>query len=97
MHTSDDYRIGATLPGVPGLVMGRTRNLSFGFTYGFMDMVDYFLEECRDGACRRETDFEPLRVRTETIARKGEKPLAITIRENDLAVIQMATVQFPKS
>jgi penicillin amidase len=88
MHTSDDYRIGATLPGVPGLVMGRTRNLSFGFTYGFMDMVDYFLEECRDGACRRETDFEPLRVRTETIARKGEKPLAITIRENDLGVLE---------
>ncbi len=48
MHTADDYRIGATMPGVPGLVMGRTRHLSFGFTYGFMDMVDYFIEECRD-------------------------------------------------
>jgi penicillin amidase len=88
MHTSDDYRLGATMPGVPGLVMGRTRNLSFGFTYGFMDMVDFFLEECRDGACRRDGGFELLRVRTETIARKGEKPLSITIRENDLGVLE---------
>ena len=27
--------------------MGRTRRLSFGFTYGFMDMVDFFIEDCR--------------------------------------------------
>ena len=88
MHTGDDYRMGATMPGVPGLVMGRTSSLSFGFTYGFMDMVDYFLEDCRDGGCRREGGFEPLRVRTETIARKGEEPLRITIRENDLGVLE---------
>jgi len=88
MHTRDDYRMGATMPGIPGLVMGRTSSLSFGFTYGFMDMVDYFLEDCRDGGCRREGGFEPLRVRTETIARKGEEPLRITIRENDLGVLE---------
>ena len=88
MHTANDYRMGATMPGIPGLVMGRTADLSFGFTYGFMDMVDYFLEDCRDGACRREAGFEPLRVRTETIARKGEEPLRITIRENDLGVLE---------
>lgn len=88
MHTRDDYRMGATMPGVPGLVMGRTSSLSFGFTYGFMDMVDYFLEDCRDGSCRREGGFEPLLVRTETIARKGEDPLRITIRENDLGVLE---------
>ncbi len=88
MYTPDDYRMGATMPGVPGLVMGRTSSLSYGFTYGFMDMVDYFLEECRDGACRRQEGFEPLRVRTETIARKGERPLSITVRETDLGVLE---------
>jgi penicillin amidase len=88
MHTADDYRMGATMPGIPGLVMGRTGNVSFGFTYGFMDMVDYFLEECRAGACRREGGFEPLQERTETIVRKGEDPLSITIRENDLGVLE---------
>ncbi len=88
MHTADDYRIGATMPGVPGLVMGRTRNLSFGFTYGFMDMVDFFIEECRGGACRRENGFRPLEVRTETILRKHAEPLEITVRENELGVLE---------
>ena len=88
METRDDYRLGATMPGIPGLIMGRTRNLSFGFTYGFMDMVDYFLEECRDGACRRGDDYPPLDIRTETIRRKGEEPVRITVRENDLGVLE---------
>ena len=88
LHTADDYRIGATMPGVPGLVMGRTGNLSFGFTYGFMDMVDFFIEECRDGACRRENGFRPLDIRTETILRKNAEPLVITVRENELGVLE---------
>ena len=88
MHTGDDYRLGATMPGIPGLIMGRTGRLSFGFTYGFMDMVDYFLEDCRDGACRRGDDYLPIEVRTETIRRKGEEPVRITIRENDLGVLE---------
>jgi penicillin amidase len=88
MHTADDYRIGATMPGVPGLVMGRTRNLSFGFTYGFMDMVDYFIEDCRDGNCRSGDTWEPLEIRTESILRKGEQPIEITIRETNLGVLE---------
>jgi penicillin amidase len=88
MHTSDDYRIGATMPGVPGLVMGRTRNLSFGFTYGFMDMVDYFIEQCHEDGYRRGEDFVPFKKRTEKVARKGGSPVEITIRETDLGVLE---------
>jgi penicillin amidase len=88
MHTDDDYRIGATMPGVPGLVMGRTRNLSLGFTYGFMDMIDYFIEQCHDGGCRRGDSFVPLKTRTEKIARKGGSPIEITIRETDVGVLE---------
>jgi penicillin amidase len=88
MHTADNYRIGATMPGVPGLVMGRTRDLSFGFTYGFMDMVDYFVENCRDGRYQRGESFVPLRIRTEKIARKGASPVEVTIRETDLGVLE---------
>jgi penicillin amidase len=88
MHTADDYRIGATMPGVPGLVMGRTSNLSFGFTYGFMDMIDYFIEQCHDDSYRRGDSFVPLKIRTETIARKGSNPIEITVRETDLGVLE---------
>lgn len=88
MHTPDDYQVGATMPGVPGLVMGRTRSLSLGFTYGFMDMVDFFIEECTNGACRRGKGFEPLECRDETIRRKKHDDTRITIRENDLGVLE---------
>ena len=88
MHTPDGYQVGATMPGVPGLVMGRTPSLSLGFTYGFMDMVDFFIEECRDGACRRGEGFESLECRHETIRRKKNDDTRITIRENDLGVLE---------
>lgn len=88
MHTADDYRMGATMPGVPGLIMGRTRDLSFGFTYGFMDQIDFFIEDCRGGACRRGDGFRPLEVRRELVVRKGAEPLHITIRESELGVLE---------
>jgi penicillin amidase len=88
MHCGDDYRIGATMPGVPGIVMGRTRRLSFGFTYGFMDMVDFFIEQCHGEGYRRGESFVPLKTRTEKIIRKGGNPLEITVRETDLGVLE---------
>ena len=88
MHTPGDFQVGATMPGVPGLVMGRTRSLSLGFTYGFMDMVDYFIEECTGGACRRGQGLEPLERRHETIRRKKHDDAGITIHENELGVVE---------
>ena len=93
MHTPDDYRVGATMPGVPGLVMGRTRSLSLGFTYGFMDMVDYFVEDCRDGGCRRGGEHHQLDVRRETVRRKKNPDAEITIRENELGVLETDVLQ----
>ena len=88
LHTPDDDRFGVTMPGVPGLVMGRTRDLSFGFTYGFMDMVDLFIEDCRGGACRRGDTFVELEVRRELIRRRRSDHVELTIRENDLGVLE---------
>ncbi len=87
-HLPDDERIGITMPGVPGLIMGRGRDIAFGFTYGFMDMVDYFVEEIREGRCRRGDEFVPLQVRQEVIRRKGGEPVTVTIRENNLGVLE---------
>jgi penicillin amidase len=88
MHTADDYRMGVTMPGVPGLVMGRTRELSFGFTYGFMDMVDYFIEECKDGRLLHGDQARELNIRTETVRLKKGAPIKLTIRENEHGVLE---------
>ena len=76
-----DYRIGITMPGVPGLVMGRTRSVAASFTYGFMDMIDYFVEEVHEGRVRRGDGYEPLGRRTETIRRKKNPPVDVTVYE----------------
>lgn len=89
MRLPDDYRIGVSMPGVPGIVMGRTRHLGFGFTYGFMDSIDYFIEEVRDGRVRRGDGWEPVRVRTEAVARRGSPPLQLTLRETSHGVLEV--------
>jgi penicillin amidase len=80
-HTSDDYRLGISVPGVPGLVMGRNRQVSYGFTYGFMDQVDYFIEDCRGGRCLRGAAYVDCDSRRETVLRRKQRPVEITLRE----------------
>ena len=87
-HVADDFRMGISMPGVPGLVMGRTSQISGGFTYGFMDMVDYFIEEIRDGKCRCEGDFQSVDVRHETILRKGKPAVEIAVRSTPRGVLE---------
>ncbi len=81
-------RIGVTVPGVPGLVMGRTGRIAATFTYGFMDQADLFVEEVRGGACRRGDGWEPLAARRETILRKKHPPLALSAFETDAGTLE---------
>lgn len=85
-----DFRIGVTVPGLPGLVMGRSRNVSATFTYGFMDSADLFLEEVKDGRVRRESGWVPLARRTETVLRKKAAPVVLTVHESDGATLETA-------
>ena len=88
MKLPDDYQIGITMPGVPGLIMGRNRNLSAGFTYGFMDMIDYFIEECRGERYQREEGDRPFRVRRETIRRRKNPSVEIRVLENEHGLLE---------
>lgn len=82
------WAAGASMPGVPGLAMGRTQSLAFGFTYGCMDQIDYFMEDCREGAARVGDAWEPFRHRVEVIWRKGKEPLLVDVFANDRGVLE---------
>ncbi len=86
----EDFRSGISMPGVPGMVMGRSRHYAAGLTYGFMDMVDHYIEEVRDGKVRRGDVFEPLRVRDELIRRKGKPSIKHRVWESRHGVIDLA-------
>jgi penicillin amidase len=88
LHTPDEYQIGVTMPGVPGVIMGRTRDLSAGFTSGFMDMIDYFIEECRGATYRRNDGWKPFRQRREIISRKKHAALEVIVHENEHGTLE---------
>ena len=88
-HTSDDYRMGIGIPGLPGLVMGRTKRVSYGFTYGYMDMVDHFIEDVDDGKCRRANQWEPLERRQEVIKRKGTSDVTVNVHRSSVGFLEV--------
>ncbi len=87
MKTDQGVRAGISMPGVPALVMGRTEHISMGFTYGFMDMIDFFIEECRGGQYRRGEELHHFVERKEVIRRKRHADTTLTVYENDLGLL----------
>ena len=49
--------------GIPIILMGRNKELSYSLTYGMMDMGDYFLERIKDERYERDGKYIPLKVR----------------------------------
>ena len=78
--------IGATLPGVPGVVNGRSERISWGMTAAYLDDIDLYVEELNpDNPQQYRTpdgwaDFE---TRREIIEIAGEAPVTITLRETE--------------
>ena len=73
---------------MPGFIMGRNKDLNWGFTYGnlnkkrgffegffkgFVDQLDFFVEHCKNRTCRQGDKFVPVTKRVEKILRKGRK------------------------
>ena len=78
---------GISMPGVPGIVMGRKDGLSFSFTYGFMDMIDFFIEEVKDNKFRDGSEFINFDVRREVIKRKKKNDVKVIIRKTQSGVL----------
>jgi penicillin amidase len=75
--------IGATLPGLPGVVLGRTAGVAWGFTNTGPDVQDLYLEQINPGNIkqyRTPTGWADFQVREETIRVKGQPEEKIRIR-----------------
>ncbi|MBT3584701.1 MAG: penicillin acylase family protein [Halobacteriovoraceae bacterium] len=87
-NTPDNFLLGVNMPGVPGLIMGRNKDISAGFTYGFMDMVDYFIEKVENQKYKENNDHAEFNKRTELIKRKGKEPFELIVYENERGVLE---------
>lgn len=88
MRLPGETFMGATLPGVPGLPVGRTGRLAWGPTYSFMDMIDFRIEHCREGKYKRGNEWKAFKVREEIIKVKKRKPVVEKFYENELGVLE---------
>jgi penicillin G amidase len=88
LMTPDRWAMGASIPGAPGLPVGRNPDLAWGATYTFMDATDSWIEQCRDGKYFREPDqWIPFVERKEQILRKKKPAVDLIFYENDHGVL----------
>ena len=76
--------IGATLPGIPAVVLGRTDKFAWSFTNTGPDVQDLYIEELdpkNPEAYRGPEGPLPFKVRQEIIDIKGEPPLRFIVKE----------------
>lgn len=77
--------IGATLPGIPAVVLGRNDRIAWGFTNTAPDVQDLYIERIRPANPQQYQTpggWADFRVRTETIKVKGQPDVQMTVRES---------------
>jgi penicillin amidase len=73
----------ATMPGISAMLIGRNKDLSWGATYTFMDAMDSWIEQCKDGKYLKDDKWHDFKIRKEIIHRKKDKSIEFTIYENE--------------
>ena len=76
--------IGATLPGIPAVVLGRTDKFAWSFTNTGPDVQDLYIEQLdpkNPGVYRGPEGPLPFKVRQEIIDIKGQPPLRFLVKE----------------
>jgi penicillin amidase len=72
---------GVTLPGLPGVTLGRNERVAWGFTNLYADVEDLYRETIVDGRAKRGSDWESVREREETIPVRGAAAERLLVRE----------------
>jgi penicillin G amidase len=84
LRTPEAELIGATLPGVPAIVLGHNGAVAWGFTNTGADVEDLFIERldpADPGRYLTPAGSAPFAARDEVIRVKGAAPVTITVRE----------------
>ena len=85
LHSPNLNVIGATLPGLPFVVLGHNDRIAWGFTNTGPDTQDLYIEELRKASSeitqvRAPDGWRDLDVRSETIKIKGEPDVTLIVR-----------------
>lgn len=87
LRSGEFWFAGCTVPGIPFPALGRTNDIAWSPTYGYMDVIDFFVEEVRDGRYRRGDSWKDFSVREERIGVKKGEPRTVRYYENEHGVL----------
>lgn len=93
----EKYAMGATLMGVPGVSIGRTKDMSWGITTPIGDNSDLWAETLNEDETKYFVDGEwrDLQIEEEFIEVKGQKPFKYSIKRTHRgAVFDFETLSF---
>lgn len=79
LRNGDDFVAGGSLPGAPGVAIGRTKNIVWGGTAALADNTDLWEEEISADGTKYLVDGEwrEMKIRSETIKVKGKESVTI--------------------
>ncbi len=89
------HATGVTFPGLPGVVIGHNDRIAWGVTNVGADVQDLYVLDEAEGGYRYNGEVRPYRVRTETIAVKGQKPVTLRVRESVYGPVISDVVKVP--
>lgn len=81
IHGGPVARAGVTIPGIPGVVLGKAPTFAWGFTDAMVDDVDFFVERTAgEDAYLTPTGPKPFEKRTEVIKVRGKDDVVHVVR-----------------
>jgi penicillin G amidase len=89
-RVGDNWWLGATIPGLPGIAVGRNRHLAWSGTFACVDNVDFVIEELEDGQVRRPSGLGSVVRREVEVRRRFRRPLKVTFVETEHGVLERA-------
>ena len=84
LKSKDMNIIGGSMPGLPGVILGHTSKVAWGFTNTGADVQDLFIDQIQTSnpsQYETATGSEFFKVRRETISVKGQKSVSLLVRE----------------
>lgn len=79
---------GMSMSGISALLIGANNDIAWGTTYTFMDAIDSWIEECREGKYLKDGNWINFKIRKEKIKRKGKETKEVVFYENEHGVLQ---------
>ncbi len=88
LDVGERWAKGATVPGAPGVLPGRTPELAWGITYSCADTSDFYVELCEGGRRRAPQGWQAFDTRRERILRRHDAAEELTVHEGPHGVLE---------